>query len=192
MENKKNKIGFVSFLVVIVVFGFGGYLAMKYFTNNINQSNSFFTTPNKEVDKRLDKSKDFVYYDEVTNAIEDLNIEYKNIHINFESGNAISLELNKEMAEYRKTIKYTKDVELDDDVEYEENDEGVYSLTYRDYVEYDYENYITIIIKDSDYNVINGTIPKSIKSYIIDKNTGSIITEEEILEKYNTNIFMCK
>ena len=188
MENKRNKIGFIVFIIILIIVGVGGFVAMKYFTSSKEEQESFFAMPAKETDYRLDKSKDFIYYDTEEVILEKLNVGYKKIYINLASGKSTAERLNAEALELKKSIKYIKDVEIPEKTEYEENEEGIYSLDYREYVEYDYEDYITILAKDSSYNVIEGSVPKDIKAYVFNKKEDKLLTETEILTKYNATL----
>ena len=188
MENHRNKVGFTLFIILLFVFGVGGYVAMKYYTTPKEERKTYFQSSPKETDKRIDKTKDYVYYDGENVVLGDLDIGYKNIIINLSSGKVISETLNKETQELKNTIKYVKDVTIPKDTEYEENEQGIYSLDYRDYVEYDYENYITVLVKDSSYDVVNGSVPKSIKAYVLDKNKDILLSENDLLNIYGTSI----
>ena len=44
-----------------------------------------------------------------------------------------------------------------------------------------------MIIKDYDYNCVNSSIPKNVKSYVIDIKNGNIISNDELLKKYNVS-----
>ena len=45
----------------------------------------------------------------------------------------------------------------------------------------------SLIIKDYDYNCVNSSIPKNVKSYVIDIKNGNIISNDELLKKYNVS-----
>ena len=47
--------------------------------------------------------------------------------------------------------------------------------------------YKSLIIKDYDYNCVNSSIPKNVKSYVIDIKNGNIISNDELLKKYNVS-----
>ncbi len=188
MDNRRNKIGFTIFIVLLFILGIGGFFAMKFLTATEEEQTTFFKSTPKEVDNRIDKSKDYVYYDGENVVLENLDISYKNININLSAGKTISETLNSEIQNLKGTVKYIKDVTIPSDAEYEENEQGIYSLDYREYVEYDYENYITILVKDSTYNVIDGSIPIAIKAYVFDKNKDIVITENDLLNIYKTSM----
>jgi hypothetical protein len=192
VENRKNKISFIIFILILLIVGVGGYFAMNYFTKNHDKPIFIFGGNTKETDKRIDKKKDYIYYDNESVVISDLDIGFKDIHINLNSGVLVSETLNNESKSNRDSIKYIKDVDIPENETYENNDEGVYSVTYRDYIEYHYDDYISILVEDSTYNVLDSTTPLAIKSYIFDKKQDTLITNEELLKKYNVTLDQIK
>ena len=194
MEYRKNKIGFILFIIFLFVFGIGGFFVMRYFTDNKTGNVLYNSTEavQNTVDYRVDKSKDYLFYDKEEIIINDLNIAFRNVNINLEIASDLNKKLNDETNSMKNSVKYIKDVEMSKDVNYEENEEGIYSVSYRDYIDYQYENFISLIVKDNEYDIVNGNIPKEIKCYIFDKYTNTLLNDAEILEKYQISIDQIK
>lgn len=188
MENKKNKISFVIFLIILLLFAVGGYFAMHYLTGNkkLPIENKIFTK--NDPDYRIDTEKDYIYYDNATRVIEEYEIDYQDVHINLECAKNITSTLNQEEATFRNSIKYVKDVEIPSDVTYEENENGIYSLKYREYASYTYKDYISLVVQDNSFDIINITVPENIKAYTFDKKENKILSEQDLLEKYETTM----
>lgn len=188
MENTKNKIGIILFLIILLIFVVGGYFAMQYLSDDKNLNKD--SKNNESIDLRVDKSKDYVYYENSKDIIAGEEIVKEDVVFNFKDLTDVNNELKKENEEIFNSIKYTKDMDLpktDDkgnEISYNENDEGIYSLNYREYVDYKYSNYVSLVVEDYSYNIEKGAVPLGLKSYIVDINTGKIITEEELLTKY--------
>ena len=188
MENKKNKISFVIFLIILFIFAVGGYFAMRYLTDDKKTpiENKIFTK--KDPDYRIDSEKDYIYYDNATRVIEEYEIDYQDVHINLECARDITNTLNQEETAFRNSIKYVKDVEIPSDTTYEENENGIYSLKYREYASYAYKDYISLVVQDNSFDVINITAPENIKAYTFDKKENKILSENDLLEKYDTTM----
>ena len=192
MESRGNKIKFTIFIIFLFAIGIGGYFRMRYVLKN---STSIWEEPPEKEDKvpdlRIDKTKDYVYYTDIQEILEDLGVYMKDININLSSGKLISETLNNEMSEIRNTIVKTEDVKMDPNKEYAENEEGIFSLDFREYVEHDYEQYISLIAEDYKYditNIENTTTATGVKAYIFDKYEDRVVSSTELLEKYNKTL----
>ena len=60
----------------------------------------------KDTDIRFDKTKDYIYYSDVNVVEGELDIEYKNININFEDKDGVAAIVNKENEEMSKSPVY--------------------------------------------------------------------------------------
>lgn len=183
MDKFKNTLGMVLLTILILLFVVGGYVAMLYFTKDPTDENKK-TVNKKTIDLRIDKSADYLYYDNEDELISNMEIEYLEPVINIQGMEDVNNKLKQEALELRSTIKYTKDMkDVPEDATI--NEEGIYSLTYRDYRDYSYENYLSLEILEYKYDIVNGSNPVSLSSYVVDKETGKQYTNEELLEKYN-------
>jgi hypothetical protein len=188
MENKKNKIGFWIFIIILLILGIGGYFGMKYVINTDFSKTKNVKKEEKEIDNRIDQNKDYIYYDNETQVIKDLYIGFQNVHVNLKSAENVNNNLNSEETEYRKSVVYLKDHPVDAGVEYDANEEGVYGLNYREYNDFVYEDYVSLLVKDYTYDVIKGSNGTKTKAYVFNKKENSAITEDELLSKYKVTM----
>jgi len=144
------------------------------------------------VDLRIDKSKDYIYLENTEHVIESEEIHFEDVVVNFKKLEYLNDEFKNEMNEIKKSIIYEKDIVLDENNNYTKNKEGIYSLKYREYEDYYFNEYVSLVIKDYEFNIVNHTKPINIKSYIINKNTGQIIKQEDLLNKENITIDIIK
>lgn len=188
MESRGNKIKFIIFIIFLIAIGIGGYFGMKHI---LKTGTSIWEKPEENTetpDLRVDKTKDYVIYSNIEEVMEDSAIYMQDININLSCAKLTNETLNKEMDEIRKSVVYTKDVTLDENVEYNENEEGIYSVDFRDYLEFEYEQYISIVVEDYTYDILNLQTAKGIKSFVFDKYEDIIISSSELLEKYNVTL----
>lgn len=132
---------------------------------------------------KIDKTKDFVYFTDITYPITGSKISFSDIVINLEGFEYLSEELNQESDSLYEKIVYEKDTDIEIDEEYK-NEEGIYYIQNREYTLIEYDNYIVIIIQDYEYDIINLSTPLSMELYIIDKEENVLLTQEEILDIY--------
>ena len=95
---KTNQIKVYFFIFVILVFIFGGFYLMKK-SEKLKNVVDKKVTEVKDTDIRLDKTKDYIYYSDVNVVEGELDIEYKNININFEDKEGVAAIVNKENEE---------------------------------------------------------------------------------------------
>ncbi len=189
-DESKNILGFGIFffiIVLIVVFGSG----LLFFTTQ-NKKNEKKTNENQEIvlsdKKKIDKSKDFIYFKGEEMVSESLSIVNKYPVINLESESANNL--NKELMEYVDRIKNTlQRIESPDVSCAFGNYDNIYQTKYLDYNIYSHKEYITLFIRESNYNCDNGiSIYNNVRSYTFNVLTGERINTSDLLEKYNTTL----
>ncbi len=191
MDNYKNKFTLILFIIVVFVFIIGGFIFMKYMINmNNNEPNDDSNNDSitEVIDIRIDKDKDYIYFEETDHLLEDFQIIYADVYFNFTGYDDIQDNINAELAELEKTLKYEVDVEIPEDVELEKNSLGIYSASYKIFDVIVYENYLTLVEKDISYDIVNILTPLDIKNYVFDKNTGMMIEESSILANFNITI----
>ena len=133
-------------------------------------------------DIRMNKKKDYIYFENTTEIIND--IFKQDVIFNIKGLENYNNTLHNELEELSKNeVKVTTE-EIPEGITCE-ND--LYSFTYRDYDLIEYGDYKSLIIKDYDYNCVNSSIPKNVKSYVIDIKNGNIISNDELLKKYNVS-----
>ena len=181
MDNTKNKIGMAFLIIVLLTFIIGGYIFMNYMLKTPPKKTN---VENKEevADNRIDKQKDYIYFEEPIEIINDI---YKqDVVFNISGLEDITNKLHNELEEIsKKEVKVTNE-EIPEGITCE-ND--LYSFSYRDYEIMEYGDYKSLVIKDYDYNCVTSSLPKVVKSYVINTNDGKNLTNEELLTKFNLN-----
>ena len=161
------------------------YMTKETEVKNNNKNNN----ENNIVDLRIDKTKDYIYYENGEEIIEEEEIHQDEAILNFTTLTSLNDTLRDEEKKLYQDIKYVKDMDLPvkdedgNDIMYNENEKGIYSVKYRDYNNYKYNDYVSLTVVDYDYDIKNGSCPFALKSYVIDINKGTIISEDEFIEK---------
>ena len=176
---KTNQIKVYLFIFVIFVFIFGGFYLMKKsekFKNVVDKK----VTEVKDTDIRLDKTKDYIYYSDVNVVEGELDIEYKNVNINFEDKDGVAGIVNKENEEMSKTPVY-------DETNEEANYNHLISAKFAKYEIIHYADYITLVVNkySFDYKTIITTLGSDV--YVFDKTTGKLYNNDELLSKFSVN-----
>ncbi len=192
MNEGKNILGLIGLIIIILTFTVGGYFLMNYMTKETEvKNNNKNNNENNIVDLRIDKTKDYIYYENGEEIIEEEEIHQDEAILNFTTLTSLNDTLRDEEKKLYQDIKYVKDMDLPvkdedgNDIMYNENEKGIYSVKYRDYNNYKYNDYVSLTVVDYDYDIKNGSCPFALKSYVIDINKGTIISEDELLTKYN-------
>lgn len=134
----------------------------------------------KDTDIRLDKTKDYIYYSDVNVVEGELDIEYKNININFEDKEGVAAIVNKENEEMSKSPVY-------DETNEEANYNHLISAKFAKYEIIHYVDYITLVVNkySFDYKTIITTLGSDV--YVFDKTTGKLYNNDELLSKFSVN-----
>lgn len=184
-NNKGKVILFVLFLLLIII---GGYFLMVYLTQPKIERHHLKKPKTESLeDLRIDFQKDYIYYVDDKSLIAENEIYYKNVVINLVNMAFLNTELKKENEVLLNTLKYTKDVKLDESKTYQPNYEGIYSLNYREYEDNVFKDYINLIIYEYYYDIETGITPSNIKGYVINKKTGKLVDEEELLNVFQVD-----
>lgn len=189
-EESSNYLGFGMFFLFIVLIVFVGSALL--FWNVYKAKNDKVILDNNDViisDKnKKDKDKDFIYFTDEETISENLSIVNKYPIINLNSNDAKSI--TNEIKEYVDTIKSTLQ-KLDSvsvTCDYGEFD-NIYKTRFLDYGIYSYQEYITLLIRESEYNCVDGISASSkVKSYTFNVLTGERLEFNELLLKYNTTL----
>lgn len=191
MDNGKNIFGVIVLVLIILLFSIGGYFLMKYMTDEDNNKSD--NNIEDVADSRIDKTKDYIYFEDVEDIIVSEEISKMNVVFNFSNLSDINNTLKNEVNNLYSSIKYTKDMNLEttnengEEINYNQNEEGIYSLNYRDYTTFKFGNYVSLLVEDYYYDIKDGVVPNDLKAYIVAIDTGKVYSEEEILSKFNTN-----
>lgn len=187
MDNGKNIVGVILLTIIILLFIFGGYYLMNQVLNEDKNTNEETMEFN---DLKIDSNKDYIYYEDGIHVLHSEEIHKENVVINFTTMNDLNNTLKNEVNDMYNKIEYVKDKDLptlDSDgntIEYNTNDEGIYSIYYREYEDNKFGDYVSLLVKDFYYDIIDGTKPVALKSYIIDINEGRLYREDELLNKF--------
>lgn len=176
---KTNQIKVYFFIFVILVFIFGGFYLMKK-SEKLKNVVDKKVTEVKDTDIRLDKTKDYIYYSDVNVVEGELDIEYKNININFEDKECVAAIVNKENEEMSKSPVY-------DETNEEANYNHLISAKFAKYEIIHYVDYITLVVNkySFDYKTIITTLGSDV--YVFDKTSGKLYNNDELLSKFSIN-----
>lgn len=187
-ENDSNYLGFglFFFLIVLIIL----VCSMLLFLNVRNKNQEKIITDTNEVvisDKnKKDKSKDFIYFTDEETMSEELNLIYKIpiINLNSEDANRI----NEEIKSYATQIKGTLEKGDPSKCYYEEPND-IFKTDYLDYAVYTYQEYVTLLIRESNYSCQNGFSSSSkVKSYTFDVLSGHLLSMDALLSKYDMTL----
>lgn len=192
MEQFKNRIGVIILIIIILLFVVGGYILMKYMTTDTSSNTNEQTKQEEIADLRLDKTKDFIYYENEQAVLEELGISYVDVKFNFDSMSAVNNTLSQESNALKRTVKYTKDMDIELDENVNENEKGIYSLEYRDYNDYSNGSYVSLLIKNYKYDIVNGINATSVSSYVVDKNNATQVSNDTLLSASNLDMDQVK
>ncbi len=188
-EESNNFLGFglFFFLIVLIVLG-GSYLIYTNFQNKQKEKivdeneNVIVSDKNKE-----EKNKDFIYYTNEVVLSESLSLTSKFPVINLNSSDA--LNATNELKTYVESVNQTLKKQTEQTACVYENEEQIAETNYLDYGIYTYEEYITLLVLESNFNCETGFSASSkVKSYTFNVLTGKKLTTEELLLKYNTTL----
>lgn len=181
MDNTKNKVGIISLVVIILLFVIGGFFFMNYMVDK-SKNETKKDNVTEVTEHRIDTKKDYVYYENSEELIDEVFIE--DVILNFEGLENINNSLHEELINLSKDKKTTEGIELPEGTTCE-ND--LYSFSYRDYTYTKFSKYISLLIIDYKYNCETGSIPVSMKSYVIEKNTGKLLSNDDLLKDFNAS-----
>ena len=176
---KSNQIKVYIFIIIVLVFIFGGFYLMKKsesLKNEVNQTIS----EEKDTDIRIDKTKEYIYFTNLKVIESELDIEYKDIVINFEDKENIQNEINTENKEFSESVKYD-----------ESNEKAIYnhlvSAKFNKFDIFYYSNYISIVKNTYSFDYENLVTFIQSKAYVFDKKTGKLYNNDELLSIFNIN-----
>lgn len=182
MDNTKNILGLIGFIVILLLFIVGGYFVMDYMLNrpkNNNDNNGI--TEIKEI--RIDPTKEYVYLENTEDILHEEHITKEDVVINIKGFESINEELHNELEAFDNNYVSLDDVTLGEG-DVCTNESNLYSFPYREYTYNVFGNYISLVINDFTYNCVKGSEIENIKGYIINKENGEVYTNEELLAKF--------
>ena len=176
---KSNQIKVFIFIIIVLVFIFGGFYLMKKsesLKNEVNQTIS----EEKDTDIRIDETKEYIYFTNLNVIESELDIEYKDIVINFEDKENIQNEINTENKEFSESVKYDESTE-----------KAIYnhlvSAKFNKFDIFYYSNYISIVKNTYSFDYENLVTFIQSNAYVFDKKTGKLFNNDELLSIFNIN-----
>ena len=182
-ENFKGKFGFILFIFIILFLAIGGFFFTKYVLSEKKEE-----VKEEVTDYKIDKNKDYIYYTDNETISEEAELEYMNVVINLKGQETLTNSLKEENERYKNNVKYISDqTELPSEI-INYNNDNIYALTYRTYENYEFDKYVSLVIKDYNYSCFDLLTFTTTKSYVFDTTTGKLLEDTDILNKYNTTI----
>lgn len=187
-ENLRSKLGFWLFFLIIIFLLVGGYFYMNYTLNDKRDDN----TTSEKVNYKIDTTKDYIYYINESTISEGAEIYYKDVVINLSTQEVLTESLAKENKIYKNNIKYISDDEtLNKEIIVYNNDDINY-LTFRDYKNYEFGKYISLLVSDYNYSCMDGVTFNKSFAYVFNTENGGLLTSNDLLNMYNLNIDIIK
>ncbi len=183
-EESSNYLGFGLFFFLIVLIILLGSIFIFFNVRSKNTVASYEGTEQISDQLKKDKEKDYIYFKEDEIISEALNILYKVPVINLKSEEANAI--NNELKTYTSGVKNTLQ-KGDLQQCYETSD--IYKTNYLDYAVYSYQEYVTLLIRESEYNCEVGFSSTSkVKSYTFNVLSGKVLSFQDLLQKYDTTL----
>lgn len=182
-DDLKSKIGFSLFVLVVLFIAIGGFIFMKRELKDKDEKKN----EEKTVSYKIDEDKDFIYYKNFKTISEEAEIDYKDVVINLKSQEALTKSLQDENEIYTTNIKYISKEGINSEIINYNNDD-LYALTFRTYANYEYNNYVSLVVKDYDYSCFDFIKINKTKGYVFNTKTGNLISEDKLLLLFNTSM----
>ena len=178
LERRKDFIGGISFILLVVVLVVGGFFLTKYLTSDKAKAKVI----QSQIDKlKIDSSKDLVYFVNEDIISYDPDIVYKDIVINLKEADTVNELLKEKMDTIRTSVKKISENELDPNKEVLFNKEDIYSATERDYSVYESLNYLSVLVTDSFFSCYTGAEIKSQQAFTFSLSNGKRLSNETLL-----------
>lgn len=140
---------------------------------------------------KLYEERDYVYFENEEDflILNDNVYKKKDIVLNFNNSFVYSLnkEINNSNNELYRNYSFDQTNRCSSTSSLDETDKYLSSFSYREYKIYESLLYISIIVNDKTIDVCGEEVQK-VNTYIIEKETGNIITLEDILKEYDTSL----
>jgi len=193
MDIRNGKIYASVFMLFIVFLIIGGFILTKIVLKDSNIEESKIEEKSEDVDKlKINKSEDYIYYDNEEIISEKESIVFQNVFININSDDAemIMNKLNNQSKDFRLSLKKISEEDLSEEelekVIYKEDD--IYKVNYSKYTRYFYKDYVSILDDNYTFDCFLGHSYKSSKAYTFDIKTGKLLTYQDLLNKYNLDM----
>lgn len=178
LERRKNLIGSLTFIIFVLVLVVGGFFLTRYLTDD----SQIKTIRKKENNSfKVEKDKDFVYFENEDPVSQDPGIVYKDIIINIQGANTINELLNEKMKSLRASVKKISESEVDKSREILYSEDDIFYALERDYNVYESSNYLSILITDSEFNCYTGSEIKEVSTYNFSLTNGKLLSNETLI-----------
>ncbi len=182
-ENFKGKFCFIIFILIVLFLAIGGFFFTKYILSDKKEE-----VKEEITNYKIDDNKNYIYYTDSETISEAAELEYMNVVINLKGQETLTNSLKEENERYKNNVKYISDqTELPSEI-INYNNDNIYALTYRIFENYEFDKYVSLVIKDYNYSCFDLLTFTNTKSYVFDTSTGKLLDESEILNKYNTSL----
>lgn len=191
-ENRKGKIYGIIFLILILFLIIGGYFLTKSLTSHDASKEPMESQNEKKgatEELKLDQEKDFIYFENIDILSEKQKIIYQDVKMNFDIPELLELEteLNKKTIALKETVKKISEANLS--IEEQEKivfqDDDIYEANYLKYTRYFSEKYASLIVDEYLFNCINGGSYQNSTAYVIDLETGHLLTSDELMSRFD-------
>lgn len=187
MENKnRNIIMCILFLIILVGLSIGGY----FYTKDLLKKDNNSIKPAKKINKndyRIDKNKDYIYFENEENISIEPEITFMDVVINLEGADIINSTLKTEMDSIRKSVVKLNNENMDSNKTLLYSESDIFSSSERNYIVYKYNKYVSLVINDLNYSCYSDLEVFNTKGYVFDTENAKLLTSKELLEQFNLN-----
>ena len=191
-ENLKSKLGFWTFFLLVLTLLIGGYFLTNYLIKNknilvINKDNT-----EKDISLKIDDNKDFIYYINEEVISEEAEIMYKDVVINLNTQTTLNESLEKENKIFKNNIMHISEQNLATDKIISYHYDDLYALTFRDYKDYEFGKYVSLVINEYNYSCFDAVTFNKVTAYVFNTKEGKLLSSDEMLNMYNVNMDIVK
>lgn len=176
MESK-NKLGIIFSIIIVLIVIIGGFILMKKSENFVTKKNTTNVIKQEKKDIRIDKDQDYIYYENKETVTDELDIEYKDVVINFQDTNHIMDKLNNETKELKTKLTYDNSLQ---DAAYN----NLSYAEYKKYTIYNFDKYVSLLVDYYTFDPENIVNYQKSAAYVFDKETGHLYNNQELLQNF--------
>ena len=188
-EESNAYLGFgCFFLFILGIVIVGSFLLYQSKREKLEEHTFYEEHDEKHENKKVDQTKDFVYYEQEEVISQELSFAYKYPVVNLDSDDARKVTASiKDLVNQKKATLLRMQAKPMDVVCTTSTD--IYQAEIVDFGVFSYDNYITLVVYVSPYSCVSGlsTIVE-MQSYTFSVITGELISLEELLKMYRTTL----
>lgn len=170
-----NYLSISLFVLVVLALLTGGNYLIRNHNNSVSEE--------KNTNIKIDATKNYIYYTDTDIVSYALDLSYPTIHLNINTDVAKELEtaLNTRMASAKESLVKLSSAKVNkDDIVYELEDEDIYATDFLKYDILEGSNYLTLEVSSGHIVVTQELASTYLEYYTFSKETGAILTDEEI------------